>query len=451
MTTTPLDRLPPHSVESEEAVLGSILIDPEALDRVSFLADSDFYIIKHQWAWAASLALRDRRQPLDAVTLRRELETRGQLDEIGGPAYLTYLMTVVPTAIHAEGYATLVAQAANRRRLLAAASDIAQLAYDESTADDQVNDRAEQVIFKARRTAGARAIKPLAQTVVEYFNRIEYLYEHRGEPLGVPTGLIDLDKMLGGLQKSDLIVVAARPGVGKTSLELNIALAAAHRFHQRTLVFSLEMSYEQVTERLVAQTSEINSQSLRFGQLTDADWPSLVQATSTLGEVPVWIDDTAGLSVGQVRAKARRFQAEHGLDLIVIDYLQLMTSERRSENRNQEISAISQGLKNLARELNVPVLVASQLSRAVEQRTDKRPMLSDLRDSGAIEQDSDVIIFIYREDVYNPESERHNIAELIVAKQRKGPTGTVEAYWDRCHTRFQNVTPYEASGVTRKP
>ena len=244
--------------------------------------------------------------------------------------------------------------------MLRAASDIAQLAYDESGDDGQLNDHAEQLIFKVRRAAGQRAIRPLAQTVVEYFSRIEYLYEHRGEPLGVPTGLIDLDKLLGGLQNSDVIVVAARPGLGKTSLLLNLALNAAWRFQQRTLVFSLEMSYEQITERLVAQVSEINSQNLRFGHLTEDDWPRLVQATSTLGEVPVWIDDTPGLSVGQVRAKARRFQAEHGLDLIVVDYLQLMTSDRRAENRNQEISAISQALKNLARELNVPVLVASQ-------------------------------------------------------------------------------------------
>ena len=443
--TTPIDRLPPHSVEAEEAVLGSVLIDPESLDRVSFLTDTDFYIVKHQWVWAACLALRDRRMPIDAVTLRRELEARGQLDEIGGPAFLTYLMTTVPTAIHAEGYARIVAQAANRRRLLRAASDIAQLAYDESSDDDQVNDQAEQLIFQSRRSTGARTIRPLAQTVVEYFNRIEYLYEHRDEPLGVPTGLIDLDKLLGGLQASDLIVVAARPSMGKTSLLLNFGLAAAQRFQQRVLVFSLEMSCQQITERLVAQRSEIDSQRLRFGQLTDADWPRLVQATGQLGDVPLWMDDTPGVSAGQVRAKARRFQAEHGLDLIIVDYLQLMGTDRRAENRNQEVAAISQALKTLARELNVPVLVASQLSRAVEQRGDKHPMLSDLRDSGAIEQDSDVILFIYRDAVYNDACETPNVAELIVAKHRKGPTGTVEAYWDKTHTQFKNIARYEAN------
>ncbi len=261
----------------------------------------------------------------------------------------------------------------------------------------------------------------------------------------MPTGLVDLDKMLGGLQRSDLIVAAARPGVGKTSLMLNIALAAAQRFQQRTLIMSLEMSYEQVTERLVAQSSGLDSQKLRFGRLADEDWPQLVQATSGLGEVPVWIDDTPGLSIGQVRAKARRMQAAHGLDLLVIDYLQLMASDRRTENRTQEIAAISQGLKNLARELNTPVLVASQLSRAVGQRKDKRPTLSDLRDSGAIEQDSDVIIFIYRDEIYNTEGDKHNLAELIIAKQRKGPTGTVEVYWDKPRTQFRSLARYEGS------
>ncbi|MBI5564576.1 MAG: replicative DNA helicase, partial [Chloroflexi bacterium] len=431
MTTTPIDRLPPHSVEAEEALLGSILIDTEALDRVSFLADTDFYIIKHQWVWAALQALHARHEPIDAVTLRREVEARDQLDELGGPAYLTYLMTVVPTAIHAVGYGRIVERAANRRRLLRAASDIAQLAYDESADDELVNDRAEQLIFKARRANGGRETRPIAQVLTEYYARIEYLYEHRDEPLGVPTGLIDLDRLLSGLQKSDLDIIAARPGIGKTSLLLNIGLSAAQRFQQRVAIFSLEMSAEQIAERLVAQHAGIDSQRLRTGQLTDEDWPLFVQTTSGLSEAGVWIDDTAGLSSLQLRAKARRLHAAHGFDLILVDYLQLMTSERRSENRNQEVAALSQGLKNLARELNVPVLVASQLSRAVEQRSDKRPQLSDLRDSGSLEQDADVVMFLYRDAVYNPACETPNVTELIIAKHRKGPTGTVQLYWQK--------------------
>ena len=281
--TQPIDRMPPHSVEAEEAVLGSILIDPEALFRVSeFLKGEDFYIIKNQWVWEACRTLHERREPIDFITLTRELATRNQIDELGGPAYISQLINIVPTAIHAEGYGRIVERAANRRRLLHAASEIAQLVYDESSDDDIVNDRAEQLILGARRSRGARNTRPIAQVIKDYYERIEYLYEHRGEPLGVPTGFIDLDKQLGGLQKSDLIVVAARPGLGKTSLLLNIALNASQRFHQRIAVFSLEMSGEQVCERLIAQQSGIDSQRLRFGHLTDDDWPVFVQTTSGL-------------------------------------------------------------------------------------------------------------------------------------------------------------------------
>ena len=435
--TQPIDRMPPHSVEAEEAVLGSILIDPEALFRVSeFLRSEDFYIIKNQWVWEACRTLHERREPIDFITLTRELATRNQIDELGGPAYISQLINTVPTAIHAEGYGRIVERAAKRRRLLHAASEIAQLAYDESSDDDLVNDRAEQLILGARRSRGARDARPIAQVIRDYYERIEYLYEHRGEPLGVPTGFIDLDKQLGGLQKSDLIVVAARPGLGKTSLLLNIALNASQRFHQRVAVFSLEMSGEQVCERLIAQQSGIDSQRLRFGHLTDDDWPVFVQTTSGLSDIGIWIDDTPAISPMQLRAKARRLHAEQGLDLVVVDYLQLMSVDRRGENRNQEVTQISQSLKNLARELNTPVFVASQLSRAVEQRADKRPVLSDLRDSGAIEQDSDVILFIYRDAVYNESCETPNVAELIIAKHRKGPTGTVELYWNKGVTQF---------------
>jgi replicative DNA helicase len=442
--TQPIDRMPPHSVEAEEAVLGSILIDPEALFRVSeFLKSEDFYIVKNQWVWEACCSLHERHEPIDFVTLTREIETRGQIDELGGPAYISQLINTVPTAIHAEGYGRIVERAANHRRLLRAASEIAQLVYDESSDDDLVNDRAEQLILGARRSRGTRDTRPIAQVLKDYYERIEYLYEHRDETLGVPTGLIDLDKLLGGLQKSDLIVVAARPGLGKTSLLLNVALNASQRFHQRVAVFSLEMSDEQVCERLIAQQSGIDSQRLRFGQLTNDDWPMFVQTTGGLSEVGIWIDDTPAISPMQLRAKARRLYAEQGLDLIVVDYLQLMSVDRRAENRNQEVTQISQALKNLARELNVPVLVASQLSRAVEQRADKRPVLSDLRDSGAIEQDSDVILFIYRDAVYNESCETPNMAELIIAKHRKGPTGTVDLYWQSSLTQFQSAVRRE--------
>lgn len=440
MTTTPIERMPPHSIDAEEAVLGSILIDPEAIFRVSsFLKREDFYIVKNQWVWEACLALHERREPIDPVTLGRELEARGQLAEVGGLAYIQQLVNVVPTAIHAEGYGRIVERTALRRRLLAAASEIAQLAYDEAEEIDETIDAAEQALFGVSQRRISRDMRPIADVIRDYYDRIEYLYEHRGEPLGIPTGFVDLDKLLGGLQRSDLIIVAARPGVGKTSLMLNMALSAARRFHQRVAIFSLEMSNEQIVQRLVSGETGIDSQRLRLGMLEEDEWPLFVQATSALSETQVFVDDTPSISALQLRTKARRLHAEHGLDLIIIDYLQLMTGDNRSENRVQEISYLSRSLKGLARELSVPVLVASQLSRAVEQRSDKRPVLSDLRESGSIEQDADIVMFIYRDDVYDEDSERRNVAELIVAKHRNGPTGTVELYFQKNLTQFRNA------------
>lgn len=440
MTTTPIERMPPHSIEAEEAVLGSILIDAEAIFRVSsFLKGEDFYIVKNQWVWEACMALHERREPIDFVTLTRELEAREQLNEIGGATYISHLINVVPTAIHAEGYGRIVERTAIRRRLLNAASDIAQLAYEESDEIDQTIDAAEQALFGVSQRRIARDMVPIAEAIRAYYDRIEYLYEHRGEPLGIPTGFLDLDKLLGGLQRSDLIIVAARPGVGKTSLMLNIALSAARRFHQRVAIFTLEMSNEQIVQRLVSAETGIDSQRLRLGDLHEDEWPLFVQATSALSDALIFVDDTPSISALQLRTKARRLHAEHGLDLVIIDYLQLMTGDQRTENRVQEISYLSRSLKGLARELHVPLLVASQLSRAVEQRSDKRPVLSDLRESGSIEQDADIVMFIYRDDVYDEDSERKNIAELIVAKHRNGPTGSVELYFQKNLTQFKNA------------
>ena len=387
MTTGSLiDRMPPHSIEAEEAVLGSVLIDPEAIYRVSsFLKADDFYIVKNQWVWSACLALHERREPIDFVTITRELTARNQLDELGGPAYVSHLINTVPTAIHAEGYGRIVERTALRRRLLSAASDIAQLAYEESDDIDQTIDSAEQALFGVSQRRVSRDMVPISEAIRNYFDHIEYLYEHRGEPLGIPTGFLDLDKMLGGLQRSDLIIVAARPGVGKTSLMLTMALNAARKFHQRVAIFSLEMSNEQIVQRLVSGETGIDSQRLRLGDLRDDEWGLFVQATSALSDTAaIYMDDTPSISALQLRTKARRLHAEFGLDLIIIDYLQLMTGDNRTENRVQEISYLSRSLKGLARELNVPVLVASQLSRAVEQRSDKRPVLSDLRESGCL-------------------------------------------------------------------
>ena len=444
MTTTPLDRMVPHSVEAEEAVLGSLLIDPESIFRVSpFLHPDDFYIVKHRWVYEACLRLHERREPIDFLTVTEELEKRGQLAEIGGPAFVSYLINVVPTAIHAEGYGRIVEHTAVRRKLLQAASDIAQYAYDEAADVDDTIDKSEQALFTVSQRRQSRDLLPISEVLRSYYERIEYLYEHRGEPLGIPTGFVDLDRLLGGLQRSDLIIAASRPGIGKTSLMLSMALSAARKYHQRVAIFTLEMSSEQLVQRMVSAETGIDSQRLRLGELREDEWPLFVQASSALGDALMYLDDTPSISALQLRSKARRLHAEHGLDLIIVDYLQLMTGDARSENRVQEISYISRALKALARELNVPVMAASQLSRSVEQRSDKKPILSDLRESGSIEQDADVVMFIYRDDVYNPDSERKNVAEIMVAKHRNGPTGSIELYFRNNLAQFVNAARRE--------
>lgn len=424
------DKLVPNNTEAEEAVLGSLLIDPEALFRVSpFLTPDDFYIQKNAWIYGAILRLHERREPIDFVTLCDELERQGRLEEIGGAAYVTHLINIVPSAIHVEAYGHIVEQAAIRRRLIDAASRIAQLAYQEDQDVDLTVDRAEQALFSVSERRITRDLAPVQEIIRRYYDRIEYLYDHRDEPLGVPTGFIDLDRLLGGLQSSDLILIAARPSVGKTSLGISVARHAAN-LGQHVAVFSLEMSSEQVVQRMVAAETGIDSQRLRQGDLREQEWPLFVQATGRLSDLPLYIDDTPSISVLQMRTKARRLYAEHGIDLILVDYLQLMTAgDMRSESRVQEVSYISRSLKGLARELDVPLVAISQLSRAVEQRSDKRPILADLRASGSLEQDADVVMFIYRDELYNTESERPHIADIIIAKHRNGPTGTVQLFF----------------------
>jgi replicative DNA helicase len=358
----------PYSVEAEEAVLGSILIDPEAILCVMpLLRVPDFFVVKNGWVWDVLVSLHERREPVDFLTVCNELETRGQLAEAGGAAYVSHLINVVPTAIHAEGYARIVERAALKRRLLGAASDIARLAYDEDQANGDQDDlvaQAAQMVFNTQAGTLGRNVLSMHEASSRFYDRIRYLYDHAGEPLGIPTGLGDLDQLLGGLQRGDLVIVAARPGVGKSSLLASIMLNAARRFRQRTLMFSLEMSSEQVTQRLVSLESGINGQRLRLGQLREDEWPLFIQATDRLSGYPLWIDDTAGIPTTTLRAKASRMRAERGLDLVLIDYLQLMSAPGRHENRTQEVGAISRALKNLAIELNVPVVAASQLSRA---------------------------------------------------------------------------------------
>jgi len=347
----------------------------------------------------------------------------------------------VPTSIHAEHYARIVERTSLMRRLITAAGQIAALAYEEREEADEVIDRAEQILFEVSQRRVSKSLVPISEIIKKYYDRIEYLVEHRDETLGVPTGFADLDRLLGGLQPSDLIIIAARPGVGKTSLATSIACNAALKHNAVVAIFTLEMSAEQLVQRMIASNAGLDSQRLRLGRIEDMEWEQFTRVSGTLADTAIFIDDTPSPSPMEVRTKARRLAAEYDLDLIIIDYLQLMQSgERRSENRVQEISYISRSLKSLARELHVPVIALSQLSRAVESRQDKRPQLSDLRESGSIEQDADVVMFIYRDEMYNEDTERVHIADIIVAKHRNGPTDTISLRFDPTLTKFSDLT-----------
>jgi replicative DNA helicase len=432
-----IERLPPQNVEAEEALLGSLLIDPDAIIRVAvILKPEDFYREKNGWIYETALALHERREPIDFLTICDELDRREQLDEVGGPAFITTLINAVPSSIHAEYYARIVERAATRRRLIDAAGQIAALGYEEAEDVDEVVDRAEQVLFGVSERRIARELVPIKQVLSEYYDRIEQLTRQQGDVIGIPTGFADLDKLLGGLQRSDMIILAARPSVGKTGLALSIARNAAKRYNRRVALFSLEMSGEQVVQRLISAETGIDAQRLRRGKIEEHEWERFMRATNDLAETFFFIDDSPGISALELRSKARRLHAEVGIDLIIVDYLQLMRGDYRSENRVQEISGISRALKALARELNVPVLALSQLSRGVESRTDKRPILSDLRESGALEQDADVVMFIYRDELYNENTERQNLADVIVAKHRNGPTDTIQLYFKKELAQF---------------
>ena len=441
--TTPVrpDRMAPHSVEAEEAVLGSILINPEALYEVAaFLQPDDFFIVKNSWVWEAILRIQERNDEIDYLTVIEELRQQGRLTELGGPAYITYLINHTPTSIYAEAYGRIVERASLRRKMLAAASEIAQLAHEEDADINEVIDRAEQSLFEVTERRLNKELVPIRLAISDYFDRIEYLYQQPDVPRGVTTGFTDLDRLLGGLQKSDLCIVAGRPGMGKTSWLLSVALNAARAIKGRIAIFSMEMSNEQIVQRLVSSETGIGTHVLRQGQLDDRGWNLFVEATGNLSGLRIYLDDTPALSPIQMRTKCRRLYNEYGLDLIMVDYLQLMSSGTgRQENRVQEISFISRHLKQIARELNVPVLAAAQLSRAVEQRQDKRPQLSDLRESGSIEQDADVVMFIYRDEVYNENTDKLNQADIIVAKHRNGPTGTVALFFRKELTQFANM------------
>jgi replicative DNA helicase len=435
------ERLPPSNIEAEEALLGSLLIDTDAIfDVATFLRPDAFHREKNRWIYDAILALNSRRDPVDLITLADELRRRNQLEELGGEAFLIGLLNTVPTSINARSYGRIVEATALRRRMIGAASTIANLAFEEEEDISFVIDKAERALFSISEERTTRDLMPVKDIARNYLDRIEELHERGDEVIGVPTSFTDLDRLLGGLNRSDLIIVAARPGMGKTALQLAIGQAAARRYGKRVAIFSLEMSGEQLVQRMIAAETRIDSQRLRRGDLHEGEWPLFYEAVGRLSETQLFIDDTPSITPLQLRTKCRRLYAERGIDLIMVDYLQLMQTERSNNNRVQEISEISRELKGLARELDIPVVAASQLSRAVESRQNKRPMLSDLRDSGSIEQDADVVMFIYRDEYYNPESsERPNIAEINIAKHRNGPTAVVDLYWHGQLATFRNL------------
>ncbi len=393
----------PANIEAEQAVLGSLLIDPDAIIKIAnFLRPEDFFRERHSWIFDAMLTLNERREPLDFVTLVDELERREQLEDVGGPAYITELSGNTPTSIYVDHYARIVERTALLRRLIAAAGKIAELAYDESQDVDAVVDSAEQLIFGVSESRIHRDLTPIRSIMTNVVERIDFLSRNKDMLMGVPTGFTGMDRMLGGMQKSDLIILAARPGMGKTSLVLSLAQNAAKGFKARVGIFSLEMANEQMVQRLLAMETGIDSHRLRLGDVHENEWDIVYEAANTLANTSIFIDDTPAASVNEIRTKARRLYAEHGLDLLIIDYMQLMTGQGtgRNENRQQEISYISRSLKGLARELNVPVLACSQLSRAVESRADKRPMLSDLRESGCLT--GDTLVYLPEMNISRP-------------------------------------------------
>ena len=443
----------PHNREAEEAVLGSVLVNTEVYyDVAHFLSAEDFFLHRNRWIWEAFTGLQEQRLPIDILTVSEELERQGRLQDAGGPAYLTTLISNVPSSVHAEAYGRMVEEAATRRRLLEAANQIARLAFQsDALLEDIVND-SEKAVFGVSERRLTHQLQPLKQVLSEYYDRIDYLARHRDETVGVPTGFIDLDRLLGGMQPSDLLIIAGRPGQGKSGFCISAAKNAAQLHKKHVAVFSLEMSNEQLVQRLLAQETGIDSQRLRLGDVRDDQWPLFTQAVSVLGEAPIYLDDTPAITPLQLRTKCRRLHMELGLDLIVVDYLQLMTGDSRIDNRVQEVSYISRNLKALARELNVPVLAAAQLSRAVEQRADKRPVLSDLRESGSLEQDADLVMFIYRPDQYETDTLKQNIAEIMVAKHRNGPVGSVELVFRKSLAKFENAaTRREVAPLSAEP
>ncbi len=436
------ERALPHNLEAERSILGAILIRNDTFNVAAELIDADdFFRDAHRRVFDKMVDLNERGQAIDLVTLRDELSRSGDLDPVGGPAYISSLADGVPRSTNVEHYARIVKERATLRNLIAAANRIVAEAYAAREDASVVLDRAEQEIFSIAEGRIHTGFVPLSELAEASFSTIERLQSVQSAVTGVPTGFADIDELTAGLQPADLVIVAARPSMGKTAFALNIGAHVGTTGERTVGVFSLEMSKEQLFMRMLTSAAQIDSHRFRTGLLTESDYGRLSDAMGVLSEARVYIDDTPSIGVLEMRAKSRRLKAEHGLDLVVIDYLQLMQGRGRFENRNQEIASISRSLKALAKELDVPVVALSQLSRAPESRGDKRPQLSDLRESGALEQDADVVMFIFREDMYEETPENANVAEIIIGKQRNGPTGTVKLAFLKQQTRFENLSP----------
>lgn len=435
------DRIPPQNVEAEQAVLGAVLLDGEALVTVmERIHGDDFYRASHQRIFEAMVEIADDQEPIDLVTITSRLQDKKQIEEVGGVSYLSELANSVPTAANVDYYAQIVEEKSMLRKLIRAATQIVSNGYASSDDVGELLSEAEHRILEISNRRSTSGFVPIRDVLMEVFERVEFLFNHKGGTTGIPSGFQDLDKMTSGFQKNDLIIVAARPSVGKTAFALNIAQNVGVRSKESVAIFSLEMSAAQLVQRIICAEANVDASRMRTGFLEGNDWEKMTMAISALSEAEIYIDDSPTLTVAEIRAKCRRLKKENGLGLILIDYLQLIHGRGKSgENRQQEVSEISRTLKAIARELEVPVIALSQLSRGVEQRQDKRPMMSDLRESGSIEQDADIVAFLYRDDYYDKESEKKDIIEIIIAKQRNGPVGTVELVFLKNYNKFVNL------------
>ncbi len=436
-------KIPPQSNEAEASLLGALLIDSEAIVKIAdMLMARDFYDDRHRYIYEAAVHLYEAHSPIDVLTLTERLKDQQLLEVVGGASYITELTNFVPTAAHVEQYAEIIATKAMRRRLIKASQDITNLSYDEAHGLKELIEEAEARLFEVSERHVSQDLVSLETILSSSFDRLDELHKDKGTIRGIPTGYKDMDNILAGFQRSDLIILAARPSMGKTALSLNLAHNVAVKAQLPVLVFSLEMSKEQLVDRLLSAEAAVDAWNLRTGNLTDADFERIGQAMGVLSEAPMYIDDTPSITVGDLRTKARREAHQHELGLIIVDYLQLMSGGARfggESNRVQEISEISRGLKGIARELNVPIIALSQLSRSVESRSPQIPQLADLRESGSIEQDADVVMFIYREEYYNPDTDRKSITDIFIKKHRNGATGHVELFFDRDKQRFKSL------------